>query len=217
MIAAVVLIFGLILPLQMDLNERRVSEGLAERLVLLPGDMVSSVILGGFRGVAADILWLRTDMYFHMGQWYKVLPLYRTITFLQPHFIQAWSVAGWHMAYNIYHEARDEDKPKWLEAGLDFLKEGIINNPGRYELYFETGWTCFHKARNYDEAIKYFRRAIRFPHPDYVDRMIAHAFLKKGDSQGAYEEWKRIVKLYPQDRLSQDWLKKVKAMLEEAK
>jgi hypothetical protein len=47
--------------------------------------------------------------------------------------------------------------------------------------------------------------------------MIAHAFLKKGDSQGAYEEWKRIVKLYPQDRLSQDWLKKVKAMLEEAK
>jgi tetratricopeptide (TPR) repeat protein len=179
--------------------------------------MVSSVILGGFRGVAADILWLRTDMYFHMGQWYKVLPLYRTITFLQPHFIQAWSVAGWHMAYNIYHEARDEDKLKWLEAGLDFLKEGIINNPGRYELYFETGWTYFHKAQNYDEAIKYFRRAIRFPHPDYVDRMIAHAFLKKGDSQGAYEEWKRIVKLYPQDRLSQDWLKKVKAMLEEVK
>lgn len=216
-ISVAVLILGLVLPLQMNLNERRLSEGLVERLVLLPGDMVSSVILGGFRGVAADILWLRTDMYFHQGQWYKVLPLYRTITFLQPHFIQAWSVAGWHLAYNIYHEAREEDKPKWLEAGLNFLKEGIIYNPDQYELYFETGWTYFHKAQNYDEAIKYFRRAIRFPHPDYIDRMIAHAFLKKGDIKQACEEWRRIVKLFPEDRLSQDWLKKVEAMLEEAK
>lgn len=156
-------------------------------------------------------------MYFHMGQWYKVLPIYRTITFLQPHFIKAWSVAGWHMAYNIYHEAREEDKPKWLEAGLDFLKEGIINNPDRYELYFETGWTYFHKAQNHDEAIKYFRRAIRFQHPDYIDRMIAHAFFKKGDIKGAYEEWKRIVKLYPEDRLSREWLKKVEDRLEELK
>lgn len=181
----------------------------------MPGDMVSGIVLGGFRGIAADILWLRTDMYFHMGQWYKILPIYRTITFLQPHFIQAWSVAGWHMAYNIYHEAKDEDKPKWLEAGLNFLKEGIDNNPHRYELYFETGWTYFHKAKNYDEAIKYFRRAIRFEHPDYIDRMIAHAFLKKGDVKGSYEEWKRIVKRYPEDCLAKDWLKKVEAMIEE--
>jgi tetratricopeptide (TPR) repeat protein len=213
---AAALIFGLILPLQMNLTERRLSVELEERLVLLPGDMVSSVILAGFRGVAADILWLRTDMYFHMGQWYKVLPLYRTITFLQPHFIQAWSVAGWHMAYNIYHEAKSEEEKKdWLEAGLNFLKEGITYNPGRYELYFETGWTYFHKARDYDEAIKYFRRAIRFPHPDYIDRMIAHAFFKKGDIQSAYQEWQRIVKLSPKDNLARDGLKKVEAELKE--
>ncbi len=209
----IALSFALILPLQMRINEARLREGLVERIVLLPGDMVSGVILGGFRGIAADILWLRCDMYFHKGQWYKILPLYRTITFLQPHFIQAWSIAGWHMAYNIYHEAKVADKEKWLEAGLNFLKEGIINNPHRYELYFETGWTYFHKAENYEEAIKYFRRAIRFPHPDYIDRMIAHAFLKKGDVRGAYEEWKRIVSMHPEDRLSIDHFKKVEAML----
>jgi tetratricopeptide (TPR) repeat protein len=203
----------LILPLQMNINRIRLEEGLVERLVLVPGDMVSGIVLGGFRGIAADILWLRTDMYFHMGQWYKILPIYRTITFLQPHFIQAWSVAGWHMAYNIYHEAKEEDKPRWLEAGINFLKEGIAHNPNRYELYFETGWTYFHKAENYDEAIKYFRRAIRFSHPDYIDRMIAHAFLKKGDLEAAYTEWKRIVRLYPEDKISRDWFKKVEEML----
>jgi tetratricopeptide (TPR) repeat protein len=204
---------GIIVPLQININELRLKEGLVERLVLLPGDMVSSVILGGFRGVAADILWLRSDMYFHMGQWYKVLPIYRTITYLQPHFIQVWSVAGWHMAYNIYHEAKDEDKPKWLEGGLNFLKEGITQNPHRYELYFETGWTYFHKAQNYDEAIKYFRRCISFEHPDYIDRMIAHAFLKKGDIESAYREWQRIVALHPEDRLSRDWLEKTGDMI----
>lgn len=197
----------------MNINDLRLKEGLVERLVLLPGDMVSSVILGGFRGIAADILWLRSDMYFHMGQWYKVLPIYRTITYLQPHFIQAWSVAGWHMAYNIYHEAKDEDKPKWLEAGLSFLKEGITQNPRRYELYFETGWTYFHKAENYDEAIKYFRKSICFEHPDYIDRMIAHAFLKKGDIDSAYREWQRIVALHPEDQLSIDWLEKAGDMI----
>ena len=211
--AIILLILGLILPLQTKINEARLEEGLVEKLVLLPGDIVSGVILGGFKGIAADLLWLRCDMYFHMGQWYKILPIYRTITFLQPHFIQAWSVAGWHMAYNIYHEAKQEDKKMWLDAGLSFLKEGIINNPDRYELYFETGWTYFHKAENYEEAVKYFRRAIRFPHPDYIDRMIAHALLKKGDVRGSYEEWKRIVSLHPEDRLSRDWLDKVRKML----
>ena len=183
-----------LVPLQSKIRNLRQTEGLSENIAILPGEMVSGIIMSGFRGIAADILWLRCDMYFHHGQWYKLLPLYRTITFLQPHFIQAWAVAGWHMAYNIYHEAPEEDKQKWLEAGINFLKTGIGHNPDRYDLYFELGWTYFHKAEDYANAVIYFKKATEYEHPDYIDRMVAHAYEKNGELKKALEVWQELQK-----------------------
>jgi len=97
------------------------------------------------------------------------------------------------MAYNIYVLMKtEEEKNQWLQNGLNFLKEGIKYNPNRYDLYFELGWTYYHKAKDYENAIKYFEGAIKFPHPDYVDGCLAHAYAKDGQIKKAIKQWEYI-------------------------
>ena len=71
-----------ILPLQQSINYSRVTEDITERLVVMPGEFITVFILGGFRGIAVDILWLKMDEYWHHGEWYRVMPILRIITWL---------------------------------------------------------------------------------------------------------------------------------------
>jgi len=171
----------------------RVKEGFTSKYIFQPAEMINMLVAGGFRGLAVDLLWVRVDQYNHHGQWYKLLPLFRMITFLQPNFILAWSVGGWHMAFNLYYSGKSpEEKSKWLQAGIRFLKEGIQNNPDRYELYFELGWTYYFKVNDYPSAIRYLKRAVRFRHPQFVDHVLAHAYEKNGDLNSALDIWKAL-------------------------
>ena len=188
-------------PLQKEINGLRIKENLSETLVIMPGDFINFFIIGGFRGVAADVLWLRADKYWYHGEWYKILPIYRTIAWLQPHFIEVWSLGSWHMAYNLYAYSKDDlQKQQFLQMGIDFLKEGIIKNRDKYILYFELGWTYFHKAESYDEAIRFLKKAVQFDSaPTYIDRLIAHAYRNKGDFAGEAAAWKTALVVHPED------------------
>jgi tetratricopeptide (TPR) repeat protein len=155
--------------------------------------VLNSLLAGGFRGLATDLLWIKADEYSHRGQWYKLLPILKMVTFLQPNFVTAWSVGGWHIAFNLYfHSRTEEEKEKCLNEALRFLKEGIQSNPDRYELYFELGWTYFHKLKDYQNAIRYLKRAIRFPHPQFVEHLLAHAYENNGQYTEALEIWKNL-------------------------
>lgn len=190
--------------IQGEIDVLRSQEGLNSRMIFKPAEMLNSLVAGGFRGLAADLLWLRVDAYSHSGQWYKLLPLFNMVTFLQPKFITAWSVGGWHMAFNLYAYSRTEaERDKWLSAGLRFLKKGILHNPDRYELYFELGWTYFQKTRDYPNAIRYLRRAVTHKHPQFVDHLLAHAHEKNGQPQEALRIWKEL-QLRPDRELSSE-------------
>src|SRR5574341_1448191 len=105
--------------IQIEIEDLRLKEGLRSRYIFLPHESWNSLFTGSFRGLVADLLWIKADEYNHRGQWYKLLPLFKMITFLQPKFITAWSVGGWHMAFNLYfHSQSPEEKEKWLKEGL---------------------------------------------------------------------------------------------------
>ena len=72
------------------------------------------------------------------------------------------------------------------------MKEGVSYNPERYDLYFELGWTLYHKVKNYPEAVKYLELACKFPRPDYVDDVLAHAYEKNGQIDRAIKTWEEI-------------------------
>lgn len=266
--------------LQVSIDYSKKIENLESNLLLMPGQMAGSLILSGFKGLAADLLWLNIENYWHSGQHYKMLPLLEAIAWLQPNYIVVWAVGGWHMAYNIFSNVRargevlnsqlekllkdvsDKNKKElflniskeiknlieglardykktdkkieeyykitdncfknieifqddkeykkiydnlcelikvpvemlfWYKNGISFLKKGIAYNPDRYDLYFELGWTYYHKGNDYPNAVRYLEKAIKFPHPEYVDDVLAHAYEKNGQIDLAIKQWEKLL------------------------
>jgi tetratricopeptide (TPR) repeat protein len=266
--------------LQVSIDYSKQVENLESQILLMPGQMAGSLILSGFKGLAADLLWLNIENYWHSGQHYKMLPLLDAIAWLQPTYIVVWAVGGWHMSYNIFANVRSrantldeelgkilqeikdksikdtatkikddikelveglsreytktEDKIKeyidfanlcykkidflkdkkeyqklyntlsdlinvpvemifWYTNGISFLKKGITYNKDRYDLYFELGWTYYHKGKDYPNAVRYLEKATKFPHPEFVDDVLAHAYEKNGQIDMAIKQWEKLI------------------------
>ncbi|HOJ40723.1 MAG TPA: tetratricopeptide repeat protein, partial [bacterium] len=88
----------------------------------------------------------------------------------------------------------------WYRQGVQFLKKGITYNPDKYDLYFELGWTYYHKGMDYPNAVKYLEKAIKHPHPDYVDDVLAHAYEKNGQIDRAIAQWEYLITRAPSFR-----------------
>ncbi len=165
--------------------------------------VIAGAILGGFREMAASMLWLKLDTMWHSGKvhWFEGLHVMRTVTLLDPHWLEPWRVTGWHLAYNLYVETDDPDhRALLLEKGISALKEGISWNPDRYELYFELGWTYYDKLDDFEEATKWFRYCLQFEHPEYIERLIAHAYERLPDIPKALDWYDYCLKRRPSDR-----------------
>lgn len=200
---SIILLFFFLSFLQFQILAFR---GLPGRLVIKPGEFAVLVALGGLRGVAADLLYLKADEFWQEKKWKEMLPLYRAITVLQPHYVDFWSNAGFHLAWNLsFASETQQEKEKYMREGIEFFKEGIIYNPDVYKLYFDIAFTYDHKLKNYDQAINWYRKAVQFPeHPTYIERLIAHALKKGGDLEAARQEWLKLQKLYPDDPYHQE-------------
>jgi hypothetical protein len=129
-------------------------------------------LASGFKSQVANLLWMKSDEYWHQGLLTRQNPLMELVVTLDPQFIDAWSTAGWHWAYNIYADVelneKYKNKPKLVRqmqdtaiaTGLDYLKRGSEMNPEKYRLWFEHGWTRAEKAGYYDEqTVALYRKA----------------------------------------------------------
>ncbi|RYX85427.1 hypothetical protein EON83_05530 [bacterium] len=130
-------------------------------------------LASGFRSQVANLLWMKSDEYWHEGLFTRQVPLMEAVVTLDPQFIDAWSTAGWHWAYNIYADIPSnpdyKDKGEYairkaqenaVETGLDYLNRGSAMNPDTYRLWFEYGWTRAEKAGYYDdETVRLYRMA----------------------------------------------------------
>jgi tetratricopeptide (TPR) repeat protein len=268
--------------LQVKIDYNRKIEDLEGRLLLMPGQVAGNLVLGGFRGIAADLLWLNIEDFWHKELHYKMLPLFDSVSWLQPKYITVWAVGGWHMSYNIFadiggkteklkkqmddgllnlsetekraaqpvlkiaegvnklkedfqdynsigmpeneipkitaridrYDAELEELQKntgiqplveigrsmvsipreqlfWYNKGINFLKRGVAYNPEKYDIYFELGWTYYHKGKDYKNASRYLEKAIKFPHPEYVDSVLAHAYELNGEADKALAQWEK--------------------------
>jgi hypothetical protein len=145
------------------------------QLVKLDFRVLSSMMLAGlasgFKSQVANLLWMKSDEYWHKGLITRQIPLMEAVVTLDPQFVDAWSTAGWHWAYNIYADIQinpkertpkqiRQDQEHAIDVGLDYLKRGSNLNPETYRLWFEQGWTRANKAGLYDqETIDLFRTA----------------------------------------------------------
>jgi hypothetical protein len=61
----------------------------------------SLAALSGFRQVIAGLLWVRSDAFFHSGNYDAILPMIRLITWLDPNWLDVYATGAWHLMYNF--------------------------------------------------------------------------------------------------------------------
>ncbi|MCP4177240.1 MAG: hypothetical protein GY756_05695 [bacterium] len=119
----------------------------------------TTVALGGFRGLLADILWLRTISLQDQGRYIEMAQVASWISKLQPRFTGATAFLAWNMAYNIsitYTEP--ENKWRWVENGIKLLKSSIKYNPNSPVLFKELSWIYINKIGGLrDSANLYYK------------------------------------------------------------
>lgn len=107
-----------------------------------PGVRFVTVALGGFRGILADMLWLRAARKQDEGDFFEVAQLSGWITRLAPRYPEIWSYHAWNIAYNIGAMfPAPEERWAWVMRGVRLLRdEGIPANPHHSKLYWDLGW-----------------------------------------------------------------------------
>jgi hypothetical protein len=154
---AIVALFGAMFPYTAWLNELKRRRELGEATIgqIDTGSfMLKLALLGGARGVAANVLWTRAIDLQKMHEWDKLSQTVELITKLQPHFLSIWTFQSWNLAYNVSVEWDDPaDKYEWIKEGIKFVKRGVDNNQRSPDLMWDTAWTYYHKIGFADEAV----------------------------------------------------------------
>ncbi|MCL2330761.1 MAG: hypothetical protein FWC56_05615, partial [Phycisphaerae bacterium] len=103
---------------------------------------------GTFRGIAADVLWMRAEGLKQEGKYYELHQLAKWICTLQPRFPAVWVFQSWNMAYNISVGTHTvQERWQWVYNGIRLLRdEGIPNNDKTATLYYQLAWTFYHKV-----------------------------------------------------------------------
>ncbi len=138
----------------------------------------TTVALGGFRGIIADLLWLRASKLQDEKKYFELVQLADWITKLEPRFALVWAFHGWNMSYNISVLFDDPaDRWRWVKHGIGLMRDqGLTYNPGDPRLHRELGWLFQHKVGGLsDQAHMYYKRQwgqemmalFDGPHPDY--------------------------------------------------
>lgn len=121
----------------------------------------SSAILGGFKGVIADILWLRLTDLQSDHKLLELMELSELVTQLEPHIAEVWTFHAWNLSYNISLLATNkEDKWNWVKKGIELLRDqGLEINPGNSTIALELAWIFQHKigTEGADKNGDYFR------------------------------------------------------------
>lgn len=112
-----------------------------------PGELAGTLFLGGLRGLAIDLLWLRAIDAEEDRRFYESVALFQLISQVQPRFETIWEYMAWTMASAIPAEIEDrEAQYQWFRAGLERNVEGALRNPGRERLVRHLGYLFFNRG-----------------------------------------------------------------------
>ncbi len=173
----------------------------------------------GFRQMAANLIWLEVDKYWHQGIMHRMIPLMYTTVTLDPNFVDAFLLGGWHMAYNItapmadtppalmeYDERYDAwvgEKERFYYRAADFLKDGIRKNPTDYRLYFDLGFSIYmEKIDDPTSAVRYLSEAVRYPHESWVRRTYYRALQDDGQYERSLQGWESYLEEFPDNQVA---------------
>lgn len=149
---------GGVARLNQHLTDQRRSLGITQADPLInapPLVNLTTVALGGFRGMIADVMWIRLTALQQDGRYFEIIQLADWITKLEPRLSDVWAYHAWNLAYNISVMIPDlTERWRWVDQGIRLIRdEGLKYNPGDAQLLLELGWLFQNKiGAPYDEA-----------------------------------------------------------------
>ncbi len=198
----IVMLFGAMIPYTEWLTREKKDRDLGEAAIgqIDTGSfMMKLFLLGGFRGIVADLLWLRAEEYKKDHDWDRLDTTVELITKLQPHFLSIWTFQGWNLAYNVSVEwDAPEDKYTWIKQGIKFIQEGVLKNRRSPDLVWDTAWFYYHKLGFSDESIilrRLFRDDEDEPFKKFYDPNSKQTIVGKDNFQLGYGWFSRAVDL----------------------
>jgi hypothetical protein len=126
-----------------------------------PGIVLLTTMLGAFRGVIVDVVWIRMESLKQDGKFFEIAQLADLACKLAPRFPKVWDFNAWNMAYNVSVQIPQyTQRWPWVQKGIELLRDkGIPNNPTEPELYFSLGWTLMNKVGGtLDEAHFWYKQ-----------------------------------------------------------
>jgi len=217
------------LKLKMETASNRIAPGtLSIDLREQIGQSAFIAVLGGFRSVIADLLFIDAYSAWERTDWTYLLLRLRQATELQPRAILFWEMAGWHMAWNAGTAALEDDSKSqaarrrlqhdYLELGKDFLVRGIAHNPEKPELYEALARLYRDKFHDHPQAAENFEKASRLPgHASYDERFSAYELSYcEGRERQAYDRLRTLYQRGEKERLPR-LLNQLRAMEERLK
>lgn len=167
------------------------------------GQGLTIAALGGFRGIAANFLWLSVTTAWEDRQWTRLRALAEMVVILQPRVSFFWENSGWHMAYNASVSAEQFSKSKgatsnvesrrWIMQGRELYERGIQAIPEKHKLYEMLGLLHQQRLGDYEKAAHYYLLASQKEGaPLYLERFVGISLEKAGKKQEAYAYWLRL-------------------------
>lgn len=120
-----------------------------------------TAMLGSFRGLLVNMLWVRIERLKEEGKFFEAKGLAEEICKLQPRFPPVWVFHSWNMAWNISVATHTpEQRWKWVYNGVRLIRDrGIQYNPRSNWLYRQIAWTYFNKMGEWtDDMHRSYKR-----------------------------------------------------------
>ncbi len=198
-------------PAWNELKEREPALRLADLEAAL-GQGVTIGLLGGFRAVVADLLWIRTNVIWE-EQDAAVIPtmetMIRLVTTIDPRPVYFWlngsriiayDMAAWRVREagdygNIPETAVQRYHDEQAETGIRLLERGREYHPDSPELVVDIANIYLRRMENREMAAEYYRIGAEMENaPPFVARIYAEILRQMGENRRAYD-W--LVDLYP--------------------
>ncbi|WP_269539199.1 tetratricopeptide repeat protein [Cerasicoccus fimbriatus] len=191
-------VWGEVKTFQPELNLRDVESALGQGMVI--------GLLGGFRTLLADFVYLRANFYWEKYDRPNTEALLALTTSIDPRPMYFWLNGARIISYDIpvwrirekggFQETpqfyQDEIFREQVERAIAMLDRAEKFHPDDPKIPLEKARIYFDKAKNYSEAAKNYKRVIEMPGaPQYANRIYAIALDKAGRPKEAYNFLKK--------------------------
>ncbi|WP_309384554.1 tetratricopeptide repeat protein [Cerasicoccus frondis] len=190
--------WGEVKTFQPELNLKDVESALGQGMVI--------GLLGGFRTLLADFVYLRANYYWEKYDRPNTEALLALTTSIDPRPMYFWLNGARIISYDIpvwriREKGAWEDVPEFyrneiyreqVERAMDMLDRAEKFHPDDMRVPLEKARIYYDKIQDYDKAAENYKRAIEMPDaPYYAHRIYANALDKAGRPREAYNFLKK--------------------------